>query len=127
MKNPELAEKIIEQMNDALIFADLAGNIQRWNRAATRIFGFTKEEALGESLNIIIPEKIRKAHWQGFERAVQSGNLQLSGNPTLTRALHKDDTQKIYVEMSFSLVVDTDGKVIGSIAVARDVTGKIGK
>lgn len=124
--NPnELAEAIIEQTTDALIYIDLEGNIQRWNDAASRLFGFDKTEALGQNLDLIIPERARKAHWHGFDMAVQSGDLKLSGKPTLTRALHKDAEKKLYVEMSFALVKNQNGEVEGSVAIARDVTEKI--
>lgn len=122
MSHKELAEFIIEQTSDALIYADNHGNIQRWNDAASQLFGFSKDEALGQSLDIIIPERARKAHWHGFNIAIQNGNLRLSGKPTLTKALHKDIDKRLYVEMSFSLIKDNDGHVQGSVAIARDVT-----
>ena len=123
MSNNELAEFIIEQTSDAVIYADNHGNIQRWNDATSRLFGFSKEEVLGQSLDIIIPERACKAHWQGFNVAIQNGNLKLSGKPTLTRAVHKKNVDtKLYVEMSFSLVKDNDGHVQGSVAIARDMT-----
>ncbi|MHA3050148.1 PAS domain-containing protein [Acinetobacter sp. ANC 4639] len=125
MNNNELAELIIEQANDALIYADNHGNIQRWNEAASRLFGFSKAEVLGNSLDAIIPERARKAHWHGFNMAVQSGNLKLSGKPTLTRVIHKNVDKKLYVEMSFSLIKDNDGNVQGSVAIARDVTESV--
>ncbi|MHA3083664.1 PAS domain-containing protein [Acinetobacter sp. ANC 5383] len=125
MNNNELAELIIEQTNDAVIYADNHGNIQRWNDAASRLFGFSKAEILGQSLDAIIPERSRNAHWQGFNMAIQNGNLKLSGKPTLTRAVHKDVDKKLYVEMSFSLVKDNDGHVQGSVAIARDVTESV--
>lgn len=123
MSNNELAEFIIEQTSDAVIYADNHGNIQRWNDATSRLFGFSKAEVLGQSLDIIIPERACKAHWQGFNVAIQNGNLKLSGKPTLTRAVHKKNVDtKLYVEMSFSLVKDNDGHVQGSVAIARDMT-----
>ncbi|TCB30083.1 PAS domain S-box protein [Acinetobacter sp. ANC 4635] len=125
MNNNELAELIIEQTSDAVIYADNHGNIQRWNDAASQLFGFSKAEILGQSLDAIIPERSRNAHWQGFNMAIQNGNLKLSGKPTLTRAVHKDVDKKLYVEMSFSLVKDNDGYVQGSVAIARDVTESV--
>ena len=116
----ELNELIIEQTNDAIIYVDNFGNIQRWNEAASHLFGFSKEEALGENLNIIIPERARKAHWHGFDTAIKNGKLKLSGKPTLTRVLHKDVNKKLYVEMSFSLIKNMNGHILGSVAVARN-------
>jgi PAS domain S-box-containing protein len=122
MNNNELGELILEQTSDAVIYADNQGNIQRWNDAASKIFGFSKTEILGQSLDAIIPERARNAHWRGFNMSMQNGNLKLSGKPTLTRAAHKNVDKKLYVEMSFSLVKDHDGHVLGSVAIARDVT-----
>ncbi len=117
----KFSEYILDQMGDALIYADITGKIQRWNAAASRLFGFSKEEVIGESMDIIIPEKARKAHWHGFNLAIQSGELKLSGKPTLTRALHKNAEKRIYVEMSFALIKNDGGEVIGSVAIAREV------
>lgn len=123
--NMKLTDYIVEQMADALIYADVEGNIQCWNKASCELFGFSKAEVLGKSLDMIIPERIRGAHWQGFHESVKSGQLKLSGKPTLTRGLHKDESRRLYVEMSFALVKNEDGEVLGSIAIARDVSEKM--
>lgn len=121
---PGLDANIIEGVADALIYADRSGVIVRWNRASSVLFGFSAEEALGHSLDIIIPEHLRPAHWKGFEAAMASGSLKLAGRPTLTRALHKDG-RKLYIEMTFALVREADGAVVGSVAMARDVTERV--
>lgn len=119
-----IAEWIIEQTSDALIYADRDGKIVRWNEAASKLFGFSKDEALGASLDIIIPEHLRGPHWKGFDAALASGTTRLGGHPTLTRGTHKSG-QKLYVEMSFALVKDDAAQVVGSVAVARDVTERV--
>lgn len=119
-----LAEWIIEQTSDALIYADTQGVIQRWNHAAEKLLGFSAEDALGESLDIIIPKHLREAHWRGFNAAIASGKLKLAGTPTLTRAVHKEG-HKLYVEMTFALVVNDTGEVLGSVSMARDVTERV--
>jgi PAS domain S-box-containing protein len=124
-EHAELAERILDQMADAMIYADRSGNIARWNRAAAALFGFTPEEALGQNLDLIIPEHLRAAHWRGFEAAMSSGVMKLQGKPTLTRAVHKSG-RKLYVELTFAIVTSgTAGDVLGSVAVARDVTEKV--
>ena len=123
---PALAELIIEQASDALIYADRAGNIMRWNAAACRLFGYSAAEALGNSLDLIIPEHLRAAHWTGFNVAMDSGRTRLQGRPTLTRAVSKDG-RKLYVEMTFALVKEQDGAGLGSVAMARDVTERVEK
>lgn len=121
-----LADWIIEQSSDALIYSATDGTIQWWNAASEQLFGFSKADAMGQSLDIIIPEHLREAHWRGFDAAVASGQLKLSGKPTLTRALHRDG-HKIYVEMTFALVKNEAGEVQGSVSMARDVTERIEK
>ncbi|MBV6306966.1 PAS domain S-box protein [Candidimonas humi] len=125
-EDPSLADWIIEQVSDALIYADRNGNIARWNQAAGRLFGFSADEALGKNLDLIIPEHLRAAHWAGFDAAMDSGRLKLQGHPTLTRAVRKGG-QKLYVEMTFALVKDAGGAPVGSVAMARDVTERIEK
>lgn len=118
-----LAEHILDQLAEALIYSDREGIIRRWNRAAEALFGFSAEAALGQSLDLIIPEKLRAAHWRGFHAAIENRHTRLNGRPTLTGALHRDG-HKLYVEMSFALVADGD-TVLGSVAVARDVTERV--
>ena len=118
-----VAERIIDSIADPVIFADRSGTIRRFNPAAEALFGFSSGEALGQSLDLIIPEHLRAAHWRGFEAAMKTGKLKLEGRPTLTRALHKSG-RKLYVEMTFALVT-ADGKASGAVAVARDVTERV--
>jgi PAS domain S-box-containing protein len=119
----ELAALIVAQTVDAVIHADGEGRIRLWNAAAETMFGFAATEALGASLDLIIPERLREAHWKGYRAAVSSGVTRLGGRATLTKALHKDG-RSLYVEMSFSVVKDAAGRVIGSVAIARDVTDR---
>jgi PAS domain S-box-containing protein len=111
-------EAVLDQMADVVIYADRDGKIQFWNRAAVALFGYEVAEAVGSSIDIIVPERLREPHWRGFDAAMASGTLKLSGRPTLTRAQHKDG-HRIYIQMSFALVKDGDGRPLGSVAVAR--------
>jgi PAS domain S-box-containing protein len=124
---PELAELILDQVADAVIYADRAGAITRWNRASTALFGYSAQEAIGQNLDLIIPEHLRAPHWKGYNAAMAAGALKLQGRPTLTRSLHKDG-KKLYVEMTFAIVEDrAGGDVLGSVAMARDVTERVAK
>ena len=120
----QLDSNIVNDVAEALIYSDRSGTIMRWNGAATALFGFTAQEALGQNLDLIIPEHLRAAHWKGFEAALASGAMKLAGKPTLTRALHKSG-RKLYIEMTFALVRDSGGNVLGSVAMARDVTERV--
>lgn len=115
---------LLEQMAEAVIYSNRDGKIERWNAAAAAVFGFSVEEAMGQSLEIIIPEHLRAAHWRGFEMAMASGKTRLNGRATMTRGLHKSG-QKLFCEVSFAVVCNADGTAIGSVAVGRDVTEKV--
>ena len=84
-----LADRILDQIADAVIYANRSGEMIRWNRASAALFGYSAEEALGQRLDLIIPEHLRASHWRGFEAAMTRGATKLQGRPTLTRALHK--------------------------------------
>lgn len=115
---------ILDQIAEAVIYSDREGLIQRWNRGAVAMFGHEPAEALGQSLDLLIPEHLRAAHWRGFQAAVHSGQMRLNGRPTVTRAVHKSG-RKLYVEMSFSLVRDATQATVGVVSVARDVTQRV--
>jgi len=119
-----LAERVLAGMMEAVIHADRQGLIELWNPAAEALFGYPAAEAIGQSLDLIIPERLREAHWRGFDAAIASGRTRLHGRPTVTRATHRSGAT-LYVEMSFALVFDAAGQVIGSVAVARDVTDRV--
>jgi PAS domain S-box-containing protein len=120
----DLDAHILDAIADALIYADRSGSIQRWNHASEQLFGYSADEALGKNLELIIPEHLRSAHWNGFNAAIASGTMKLQGRPTLTRALHKRGG-RLYIEMTFALVRGADGEVLGSVAMARDVTERV--
>jgi len=119
--SPELLKAIVEQCPDAMIFADREGAIRLWNRAAEALFGYSSAEVLGASLDVIIPERLRAAHWAGYRRAIAAGETKY-GNRVLTTRSARKDGGKLYVELSFALVKDRDGMVTGALATARDGT-----
>ena len=121
--NDEVMGRLIEQNPDAMIFADTDGKILVWNEAAERVFGFTREQAIGESLDIIIPEKLREPHWRGYDEAIKNGGTKYWGQSMPTKAIHSEGSM-IYVELGFSIVLDAEEKVIGVLSSARDITQK---
>ena len=118
-----VAEQAIAQAPDAVIFADLDGIIRVWNEAAERIFGHAAAGALGQTLDLIVPEQFREAHWRGYRHALAVGETQYRGQALPTRSLRKDGTT-IYVELTFAIVRDRDGTVCGALAHARDITAR---
>jgi PAS domain S-box-containing protein len=114
-------ELIVEQAPDATIFADLEGVIRVWNAAAERLFGHSAAEALGETLDLIIPERFREQHWTGYDRALADRDTKYRGQLLATRSVRKDGGT-IYVELSFSILTDAAGNALGVLAQARDIT-----
>jgi PAS domain S-box-containing protein len=112
---------IVEQAQDAIIFADREGIIRLWNRGAEIVFGYGAEEALGRSLDLIIPEKFRGAHDEGYRRAMQTGLLRHDGRVLVTRAQHKNGS-RLYVDLSFGVLKESSGRVAGAFAIGRDCT-----
>ena len=118
-----LCGDIMTGMQEAVIFADLDGIIRFWNPACATIFGFSALEAVGQSVDIIVPEKMRSAHWEGYNKAIAHGHTLSGRGARITRALQKNGAQ-LYVERSFAMVRNQAGELTGSIAVARDATEK---
>jgi PAS domain S-box-containing protein len=120
-EHPGLPEALIENLADALIFSDRRGFIRVWNAGAEAVFGHCADEVIGKSLDVIIPERLRAAHWVGFDAAVETGEMKHGRESMTTRSIHKDG-RDLYVDMSFALVRDDAGQVLGAVGVARDVT-----
>ena len=116
----KLTEALVDQLPDAIIFSDTDGIIRVWNAAAERIFGFSQSEAIGATLDIIIPERFREGHWRGFDRALADKQTKYIGHSLPTRSHRKDGTQ-IVVELSFAILLSAD-EAIGALATARDIT-----
>ncbi len=116
-----LWERIVADVADALIFIDTQGVIRVWNARCEALFGFSAAQALGASVDLIIPEHLRSAHWHGFEQAMARGATRHGAEVRTTRATHQDG-RRLYVDMTFSVVKAADGRELGSAAMARDAT-----
>lgn len=90
----ELAALILDQAPDAVIFAGADGLIVEWNVAAEQMFGHSRAEVLGQSLDIIIPKRFRESHWRGFDAAIAAGETKLHGKAMPTRSMRKDGSGK---------------------------------
>lgn len=119
----ELAAQIVEGAADAVIFSDREGKILVWNRGAERIFGFAAEEALGRSMDLIIPERLRARHWEGWDRVMETGVTRYSTDTLAVPALRKDGST-ISIEFTIQLVRDGAGAIVGPVAILRDVTAR---
>jgi PAS domain S-box-containing protein len=114
---------LVEDVADAVIFADREGLIQVWNPGAEAVFGYTAGEVAGRSLDFLIPERLRAAHWTAFHAAVDTGRMKYGRESRTTRSMHKDGSD-LYVDLSFALVRDAEGRPLGSVAMARDITSR---
>jgi PAS domain S-box-containing protein len=119
--NEALYRMIVEQAPDAMIVSDAQGAIVLWNRSAERIFGHSSAEVLGKSLDVIIPERLRAAHWTAFDKSLATGTTKYAGQVLTTRSMHKDG-RTLYVDLAFALVKDGSGAVSAVLATARDCT-----
>jgi PAS domain S-box-containing protein len=107
---------------DAIVYADSEGRITFWNKGAERIFGFSEADAVGKSLDIIIPENLRKRHWDGFAETVRTGKTRYgAGDVLAVPALRKDGT-RISIEFTILPFPDSTGRILGMAAILRDVT-----
>ena len=118
-----LNSTIIASSSDAIMFSDREGIIRLWNSGAERMFGYSADEALGQSLDLIIPENLRGRHWDGYYRVMQSGSSHYSVDLLSAPALRKDGT-RISTEFSMVLVKDDCGKMAGVAAIIRDVSAR---
>ena len=118
-----LCGKIVEGTPDAIIFADREGLIALWNAGAEAIFGYRSEEALGQTLDIIIPERLRQRHWQGYRKVMSTGVTRYGRELLAVPAVRRDGVL-ISVEFSMVLLRDSAAEIVGSAAIVRDVTAR---
>ena len=118
------AERLVAGMSDALVYADAAGTIRFWNSGATRIFGFAEAEAIGRSLDIIIPERLRARHWTGFRETMRTGQSRYNLGQMLAVPAIRKDGASISVEFTIVPFADDSGQIVGIAAIMRDVTAR---
>jgi PAS domain S-box-containing protein len=118
----QFCRTLVHETSDAIIYADAEGLIAFWNKGAERMFGFSADEAMGKSLDIIIPEGLRKRHWDGFEQTMRTGQSRYgAGDLLAVPALRKDGT-RISVEFTILPFRDASGRMVGMAATLRDAT-----
>ncbi|HYB74122.1 MAG TPA: PAS domain S-box protein [Candidatus Sulfotelmatobacter sp.] len=117
-----LSRRIVEEAPDAIIFSDREGTIRLWNAGAEAVFGWRAEEALGQTLDLIIPEKQRARHWEGYRAVMATGTTRYGRGELLRVPALRKDGRRISVEFSILLPRDAAGEVLGAAAILRDVT-----
>jgi PAS domain S-box-containing protein len=119
-----VADAILRASADAVIATDRDGIISVWNPGAERIFGYTATEALGQSLDLIIPERLRDRHWQGYRQVIQTGQSRYGHGDVLAVPSMCKGGQRISVEFTIVPLKDGHGHMTGMAAVIRDVTNR---
>jgi PAS domain S-box-containing protein len=117
-----LARAVLSTKSDALIAADKKGVITFWNPGATRIFGFSEAEAIGQSLDIIIPERLRQRHWDGYDKTMATGESRYGESDLLAVPAVRKDGTALSIEFTIMMLRDAGGGIIGIAALLRDVT-----
>jgi PAS domain S-box-containing protein len=115
--------QLVEAIGDAVIVADRNGAIALWNPAAERIFGFTETDALGRSLDLIIPERQREKHWNGYNMTMQTGQTRYATDILRVPALHKEG-YRLSIAFTVALLYSAENEVTGIAAVVRDETSR---
>jgi PAS domain S-box-containing protein len=113
--------RLLAGADDAVVIADADGVISYWNAAAERMFGFARDEAVGASLDIIVPEKLRDRHWEGYRTVMATGETRYAGRMLAVPAMRADGT-RISVEFTVTLLPGETGGVAAIGAIMRDVT-----
>ncbi|EGP08372.1 transcriptional regulator [Bradyrhizobiaceae bacterium SG-6C] len=117
-----LAEALLASASDAIIATDRGGVVTYWNPGAVRIFGFSPDEAIGQSLDFIIPENLRARHWDGYRHTMATGTSRYGAGDLLSAPALTKGGKRISVEFTIVMLRDERGLPDGTVAVLRDVT-----
>jgi PAS domain S-box-containing protein len=118
-----LCQRIVEDSPIAILFADRDGKIRLWNAGAEIMFGYPAQEALGQSLDLIVPERQRPRHWEGWEKVMATGVTKYGRDALAVPALKKDGS-RISIEFNIVLLRVPSGELLGAAALVQDVTAR---
>jgi len=116
-------EAFVQKAGDAIVAAGGDGSILLWNHAAERIFGYTEEEALGHSLNLIIPERLRARHWEGYRAVMRTGETRYAAEVLRVPAVHRDG-RRLSIAFTVTLLYPSTGEIQAIVAIIRDETSR---
>ncbi|TAL55823.1 PAS domain-containing protein [Pandoraea sp.] len=116
-------EQLVAAVGDAVVVSDPSGAITVWNAAAERMFGFTAAEALGQSLDLIIPQRLRERHWEGYHKTMATGQTRYGSDVLRVPAAHKDG-RALSIAFTVALLYSAQQQVSGIVAVIRDETAR---
>jgi PAS domain S-box-containing protein len=112
---------LVAAVGDAIIASDANGAITLWNQGAARMFGYTEEEALGQSLDLITPERLRNRHWEGYNKSMATGTTKYGNDLLRVPAVHKDG-RAMSIAFTVAMLFTPESKVGAVVAVIRDET-----
>ncbi len=115
--------KLVNVIGDAVVISDAEGNITLWNPAAERMFGFTQGEALGQSLDLIIPERLRGRHWEGYQKTMTTGETRYGNDVLRVPAVDKAG-RALSIAFTVALLHSPTNELTGIVAVIRDETSR---
>lgn len=118
-----LAQAVVTESAEAIVVTDGDGVIRLWNGGATRMFGYPAAEALGQSLDLIIPPKLRGRHWEGYRQTMATGITRYADALLAVPAAHRDG-HRLSIEFSVALLRDAAGEVAGVSAIMREVSAR---
>jgi len=118
----EFCQTLVADAPDAIIFADAEGLVRYWNHGAERLFGFSKLDAIGQTLDIIIPASLRKRHWEGYTRTIQTGLTRYGDGDVLSVPALRKDGSRVSIEFTILPFHDRDKRICGIAAILRNVT-----
>ncbi|PQV46630.1 PAS domain S-box protein [Paraburkholderia sp. BL21I4N1] len=116
-------QQLANAIGDAIVISDARGSIEFWNPAAERMFGFTQEEAIGQSLDLIIPERLRGRHWDGYHKTMASGETRYGNDVLRVPAVHKDG-RALSIAFTVALLHSPQNELNGIVAVIRDESAR---
>ena len=121
MSEAWLAHAVVTESAEAIVVSDPDGVIRLWNGGATRMFGFSADEAVGRDLDLIIPEKLRDRHSKGYQQTMATGYTRYGDSLLSVPAMHRDG-HRLSIEFSVALLRDETGDIVGISAIMREVT-----
>ena len=116
-----LAAAVVKESPEAIVVTDQAGTIRLWNEGAARMFGYSPAEATGQSLDVIIPEKLRERHWKGYFQTMATGYTRYGDKLLSVPATHRDG-RRLSIEFSVALLRDDTNQIVGISAIMREVS-----
>ncbi len=120
--NDAIYRHIVEGSPDAIILGDREGIIRLWNAGAEALFGYTAAEAVGRSMDLIIPERLRARHWDGYRKTMATGTSRYGRGDLLAVPAIRKDGSSISIEFTIQMLTDEQGQLLGPVATIRDVT-----